>query len=182
MHMNQQEQKELVLLYSLIELDGGSRRKNVLQHIQENGYWYKNDQNDVSRTTRKEMAWRNDFSYERQHLVEKGYMQHGVQGFWKITQKGKEHVNFLIEKLRNISLEDTACFTVNFYQKLVHERMQPEFTADQILLEQLSQTEDIQEVPLTILSNKPIPKGPVLNRLVGGKLHICVILKWRNVH
>lgn len=40
MQMNQQKQKWLVLLYSLIELDGGNQRKKVLQHIQENGYWY----------------------------------------------------------------------------------------------------------------------------------------------
>ena len=86
--MNQQEQKWLVLLYSLLELDGGSQRKNVLQHIQENGYWHKNDQNDVTRTTRNEKAWRNDFSYERQHLVEHGYMQNGAHGLWKITEDG----------------------------------------------------------------------------------------------
>lgn len=59
--MNQQEQKWLVLLYSLIEMDGGSQRKNVLQHIQEKGYWYKNDQNDAPLLTRNEKAWRNDF-------------------------------------------------------------------------------------------------------------------------
>lgn len=52
--MNRQEQKWLVLLYSLMELDGGSQRKNVLRHIQENGYWYKNDQNDVPCATRNE--------------------------------------------------------------------------------------------------------------------------------
>lgn len=162
--MNQQEQKWLVLLYSLIELDGGSQRKTVLQHIQENGYWYKNDQNDVSRTTRNEKAWRNDFSYERQHLVEQGYMQHGVQGIWKITEEGKEYVNSLTERLKDMPFEDTTCFTAIFYQKLFHTQMHPEFTADQILLEQLSQTADAPNDPLTILLNKPIPKGPVSNQ------------------
>jgi len=100
MQINLQEQKQLVLLYSLIELDGGSQRKNVLKHIQENGYWYKNDNNDVSRTTRNEKVWRNDFSYERQHLVEQGYMQRGVQGIWKITEKGKEYFYSLSEMLK----------------------------------------------------------------------------------
>lgn len=93
MQMNQQEQKWLVLLYSLIEMDGGSQRKNVLQHIQEKGYWYKNDQNDAPLLTRNEKAWRNDFSYERQHLVEHGYMQSGGQGLWKITEEGIEYVS-----------------------------------------------------------------------------------------
>ena len=80
MQMSHQEQKWLVLLYSLIELDGGSQRKTVLKHIQENGYWYKNDQNDICRTTRNEKVWRNDFSFERQHLVANGYMCNGEHG------------------------------------------------------------------------------------------------------
>ncbi len=164
MHMNQQEQQWLVLLYSLIELDGGSQRKNVLQHIQENGYWYKNDQNDVLCLTRNEKAWRNDFSYERHHLVEHGYMQHGVHGLWKITEEGKKYVDFLSQRLTNMPYEDTTCFTAMFYQKLFHTQMHPEFTADQILLEQLSQTEDAEDEPLAALSDEPLPKGPVSNR------------------
>ncbi len=164
MQMNQQDQKWLVLLYSLIELDGGSQRKSVLQHIQENGYWYKNDQNDVSRTTRNEKAWRNDFSYERQHLVEQGYMQRGIQGIWKITEKGREYVDSLSERLKSMPFEDTNCFTAIFYQKLFHTQIHPEIKADQILLEQLSQAEDVQDELLTVLSNKPMPKGAVSNQ------------------
>lgn len=164
MQMNQQEQKWLVLLYSLVELDGGGQRKNVLQHIQKNGYWYKNDQNDVSRTTRNEKAWRNDFSYERQHLVEQGYMQHGGQGIWKITEAGRDYVDSQIRKLENMPFENTACFTAIFYQKLFHMQMNPEFTADQLLLAQLSQNEEVRSEIMTIVSDEPLPRGPVSNR------------------
>lgn len=164
--MNQQEQKWLVLLYSLIELDGGSQRKAVLQHIQENGYWYKNDQNDVSRITRNEKAWRNDFSYERQHLVALGYMQKGEQGLWKITEAGKEYVEELSQKLTDISFRETTCFTDMFYQRFFfHTQKYLEFKEDQILLEQLSQAGDTQDELLTILSNEPIEKGRVSNHL-----------------
>lgn len=165
MQMNQQEQKWLVLLYSLIELDGESQRKYVLRHIQENGYWYKNDQNDVSRTTRNEKAWRNDFSYERQHLAEQGYMQRNVPGIWKITEEGKEYVASLIEKIKNMPFDSGTCFTSAFYQKLFHTQMHPEFTADEILLEQLSQTENAWGTPVPEFSNQPQPKGPAMNRL-----------------
>lgn len=164
MQMNQQEQKWLVLLCSLIELDGGSQRKNVLQHIQQNGYWHKNDQNDVSLKTRNEKAWRNDFSYERQHLVEQGYMQRGNQGIWKITEEGRQYVDSLAEKLNNMSFQDMPCLTAVFCQRFFHTQMQPEFSADQILLEQLSQTEHAENETLTVLSDKPMPKGPVSNR------------------
>ena len=163
MQMNQQEQKWLVLLYSLIEMDGGSQRKNVLQHIQEKGYWYKNDQNDSPLLTRNEKAWRDDFSYERQHLVEHGYMQSGGQGLWKITEEGIEYVESQARRLKDIPFEDAACFTAIFYQKFFHTQVHSEFTADQILLEQLSQTEDAQDELLPPLLDKPMPKGAVLH-------------------
>lgn len=164
MQINQQEQKWLVLLYSLIELDGGSQRKNVLQHIQKNGYWYKNDQNDITRETRNEKAWRNDFSYERQHLVDHGYMQHGIHGIWEITDKGRQYVDSMADRLKDMPFKKTTCFTAVFYQKFFCEQIHPELTADQNLLVQLAQTQDNQEEPLTALSNKPQPKGPVSNR------------------
>lgn len=172
MQMNQQEQKWLVLLYSLIELDGGSQRKTVLRHIQENGYWRQNDQNDVSPPSRNEKAWRNDFSFERQHLVDRGYMQSGVKGIWKITEAGKEYLDSLSERLIDVPYEDTARFTVNFYHKFFQTQMHPEFTADRILLEQLSQVEEDQEESLIVLSDKPAPKGPVSQRSGNKKIYL----------
>lgn len=140
----------------------GGQRKAVLEHIQENGYWYKNDQNDAARITRNEKAWRNDFSFERQHLVEHGYMQTGERGIWRITEEGKKYVETLGQRLNGTPFEDTSCFTAIFYQKFFHTQIYPEFTADQMLLEQLSQAEDMRDEP--ILSDRPAPKGPVLNR------------------
>lgn len=164
MQINQQEQKWLVLLYSLIELDGGGRRKDVLQHIQDNGYWRKNDQNDVSRTTRNEKAWRNDFSYERQHLVEQGYMRRGRQGIWEITEEGRSYVGSLAVKIQNMPFENTECFTAIFYQRFFIAQIQPEFTADQLLLKQLSQAgDDTEELPAP-LSNQPAPIGHIASR------------------
>lgn len=164
MQINRKEQKWLVLLYSMMELDGGGQRKAILQHIQNNGYWYKNDQNDILRTTRNERAWRNDFSFERQHLVEQGYMQNGLRGIWKITESGKSFVDSIIPKLESIPLDNGVYFTAIFYQKLFQTLMHPEFTADRMLLEQLSEVEDIQEEALTVLSSEPTPKGPVSGR------------------
>lgn len=169
--MNQQEQKWLVLLYSLMELDGGSQRKNVLRHIQENGYWHKNDQNDVPRTTRNEKAWRNDFSYERQHLVEKGYMQSGLQGIWQITEAGREYVNSLGEKLKDLPAGSETCCTPDFLHRFFQTQVYSEDTADQLLLEQLFREEALEE-PLTALSDKPAPKGPAANRSGGRMVYL----------
>ncbi len=164
MQINQQEQKWLVLLFSLIELDGGSQRKNVLQHIQANGYWYKNDQNDVSRTTRNEKAWRNDFSYERQHLVEHGYMKHGKHGIWEITENGRQYVETMADRIKDMPIEKYTCFTAVFYQKFFCEQIHPELTADQNLFIQLAQSTNNQDEPSAVLINEPKPKGPVANQ------------------
>lgn len=169
--MKQQEQKWLVLLYSLIELDGGSQRRNVLRHILENGYWDKNDQNDAVRSSKNEKAWRNDFSFERQHLVERGYMQENLKGIWKITDAGREYVDSLAERLSDMQFDDTARFTANFYNKFFQDQMRPDFVADKILLEQLS-LEEAQDEPLAALSDGPAPKGPVSHRAGGKKIYL----------
>lgn len=41
--MTQKEQKWLVLLRCLSELNGGAQRSVVLQYINDQGYWCKND-------------------------------------------------------------------------------------------------------------------------------------------
>jgi len=162
--MNQQEQKWLVLLYSLIELDGGSTRKQVLRHIQEQSYWYRNDQNDDSRTSRHEKVWRNDFSYERLHLVEREYMKKGTHGTWSITESGRNCFYSLAEKAKQLEPNDASCFTASFFQKLFNVQIYPEIVADQLLLEQLSNSNNAVESLLVPSSDGPLPKGPVSNR------------------
>ena len=117
--MTQSEQMKLVLLYAMNEIGGGGKRHTVLQYINDNRYWYKNDTNDILGTTRpSELKWRNNFSYERQHLVTAGYMKAGGDGNWIITEKGKEYLNKLIERARNMPTGEDHLFTLEFYQKL----------------------------------------------------------------
>ena len=86
--MTQSEQMKLVLLYAMNEIGGGGKRHTVLQYINDNRYWYKNDTNDILGTTRpSELKWRNNFSYERQHLVPAGYMKAG--GRWQLDYYGE---------------------------------------------------------------------------------------------
>lgn len=158
--MKQQEQKWLVLLYSLNELDGGAQRRDVLQYIKDCNYWYKNDQNDILLISRNEFAWRNDFSYERQHLVEKGYMESNGNGKWNITLQGKSFLLTLIEKAINCSLETNTCYTAVFYQKLIQEQNIDELEEDQILINALSQTNCERDENQFALLNEPLPIEP----------------------
>lgn len=117
--MTQSEQMKMVLLYAMNEMGGGGKRRLVLQHINDNSYWHKNDTNDVPGTTRpSESKWRNNFSYERQHLVDDGYMKAGGDGNWIITERGKEYLSKLIEQARNMPPEENRLFTLAFYQKV----------------------------------------------------------------
>lgn len=170
--MNQKEQKWLVLLYSLNELGGGGQRSTILQHINDCAYWYKNDQNDTLRRTRNEMAWRNDFSFERQHLVEQGYMQTGGQGNWEITEKGKLHLSALIEKAKRRTSGENTCYTAVFFQKLFpFQKTLIELEEDQLLIAELSLTDSAAAVIYPPLINEPRPVKASSHRSANGPVY-----------
>lgn len=117
--MTQSEQMKMVLLYAMDEIGGGGRRQQVLQHINDSRYWYKNDANDTTGATRpSESKWRNNFSYERQHLVSAGYMKSGGDGNWFITEAGKTHLRRLMAQAQSMPPEEQRLFTPVFDQKL----------------------------------------------------------------
>lgn len=171
--MNQQEQKWLVLLYTLNELGGGGRRSTILQHINDCAYWYKNDQNDILRRTRNEMAWRNDFSFERQHLVEKGYMKTGGQGKWEITEKGVACLSTLVEKAIQQTRGERVCYTAVFFQKLFPSRkIWNEFEEDQLLIAELSLADNSATITPPPLINEPRPVGALSNRSANTPIYL----------
>lgn len=117
--MTQSEQMKLVLLYTMNEIGGGGKRHLVLQHINDNRYWYKNDTNDIfGRSRPSEAKWRNNFSYERQHLVADGYMKAGGDGNWIITEKGTRYLSKLMNQALNLPSGENRLFTLAFYQKI----------------------------------------------------------------
>lgn len=171
--MNQKEQEWLVLLYSLNELGGGDERKTILQHINDHGYWYKNDQNDTTRQTRNEMAWRNDFSYERQHLVEEGCMKIGVRGKWEITEKGKMHLSALTEKVKHQTYSVNTYYTAAFFHKLLSDQnILTELEEDQTLITQLSLEDNTPATMHAPPDNKPKPVGALSGRSVKSPVYL----------
>ncbi len=195
--MTQSEQMKLVLLYAMNEIGGGGKRHTILQYINDNNYWYKNDSNDVLGTTRpSEPKWRNNFSYERQHLVAAGYMKAGGDGNWSITEKGKGYLNKLIEQVRNIPSGGNRLFTLEFYQKLFSAPL----STDGIALDEEDEeaqyiariaVEDMDSVSMPdAISNEPerkrtsrvsgnriiYPRDPsVAKRALGRANHLCEV-------
>lgn len=154
--MTQSEQMKLVLLYVMDEI-GGGKRHTVLQYINDNGYWHKNDTNDVPGTTRpSESKWRNNFSYERQHLVDAGYMEAGGDGNWIITEKGKGHLRKLIEQARNIPAGGNRLFTPEFYQKLFSASQLTDATS---LNEEDDEAQYIARIAVEDMDSVPVPSA-----------------------
>lgn len=162
--MNKTDQACLVLLYTLNELNGGAERHKVLRHINDRGYWYKNDRNDTLRDSRKELVWRNDFSYERQHLVDAKYMRRGVKGWWEITEAGKRHLSELTVNALNQTGGSKTFYTAAFFHKLIQEQAEEELIEDQILFASLSQTDSRAEEMQAAPSEPLQPKHPAAKR------------------
>ncbi len=164
--MTQSEQMKLVLLYAMSEIGGGGGTRHlVLQHINDNSYWYKNDANDRLGTSRpSESKWRNNFSYERQHLVADGYMKAGGDGNWIITEKGKGYLSELIEQARTLPSGEKRLFTLEFYQKLYSaplstDGIAPDEEAEEAQYIAQMAAEDMDTVPATdAFSNGPEEK------------------------
>lgn len=94
----------------------------MLDYINSSNYWYKNDQRDIIRASRNESVWRNNFSFERQHLVEHGYMRKNGNGKWLITDDGKAHLEYLIEKTKKLKSSAPVFFTPLFFKSYLQFR------------------------------------------------------------
>ena len=149
-----------------MELNGEATKDMVLQHIQNNNYWYKNDQNSEMLDTRPERKWRNDFAFERHHLVKKGYLSNQVHGKWILTKSGKDFLSVLIEKAKNNMFSNKLSFTSLFIQKIyfMDTEMYVEEAEDQLLLEHIIHASNISINNTFTLINEPLPKGEVIKK------------------
>lgn len=98
-------------------------------------------------------------------------MQSGLKGIWQITEAGRAYVNSLGEKLKDRPEGGETCCTPDFFHRFFQIQVYSEDTADQLLLEQLFREEALEE-PLTALSDKPVPKGPAVNRSGGRMVYL----------
>jgi predicted HNH restriction endonuclease len=159
--MNQQKQMQLVLLFSLNELGGGGQRRQVLEYINNSNYWFKNDLNDKIRSSRNENVWRNNFSYERQHLKALGYMKNCSDGTWEITVEGKTQLILMVEEAKKLKLNASICFTPIFFQKIISEEESLEAEQKQLFIEKASSTRNNSEDTYIYYSIEPQPIGTI---------------------
>ncbi|MCI8394268.1 MAG: hypothetical protein HFH86_02145 [Bacilli bacterium] len=138
MEFSLESQKRLVILFALYELGGSAKRIKVLEYIQSQSYWLKNDQNDETLQTRNEKKWRNDLSFVREHLAREGYMTRLLPGIWSITNKGMNYLNhILIQNLRMVNYDPSFLLSKICFDKIRQYRIQMEQSADSIFLSQV---------------------------------------------
>lgn len=156
--MNKRQQGWIVLLCALIELGGSGSKQEVLTYIQDKAFWYQNDSNNTSLSSRREYRWRNEIAYGRQHMVDRGCIRNDTRDQWVITDNGRQLFKTLSAMLiEEYPFEDMR-FTEAFYEHLLREEAVSEDSSEERWLKQVTQTEARETTP-TPPENTPKPKG-----------------------
>lgn len=100
--MTKELENRILLLYAILNLGGNSNKKGVLDFIIENDLIALEDMDKELLVSRKEIRWRNELAYVRQHLVEIDALN---KYEWSITPIGKMYYNSLVHDLTNIDTE-----------------------------------------------------------------------------
>ncbi len=98
--MTSEEEKRLILLLSMRQLNGGGTKKEVLDNIQSTSLIKLSDFDRQTMESRDEIRWRNDLAYVRKHLVSLQYVDDTGWNQWHITQKGEAYLEGLILKAK----------------------------------------------------------------------------------
>lgn len=93
--MKREEQSRFLILHALRFLGGSATKKEVLDCIQENSWLNYIDFDLETLSTRKEIRWRNEFAFVRQHLVQEGYLSNESNRLWEFTAAGSLYLDHL---------------------------------------------------------------------------------------
>jgi hypothetical protein len=95
-------EKQFAILLSLIDLGGSASKKKILSNLVVKNYIYINHTYFKKLQSNGEPAWQNDLAWERQHLLDMGYLEPATRGIWKISARGKLlFIKLFYEKMNN---------------------------------------------------------------------------------
>ena len=95
------KEKDFLVLLSILDLNSGANKKEVLDNIQSQQYYLFSEQDLIMKSNRPELQWRNDLAFVRKRLVSGGYINDNVHNLWSITRAGKEYLDLLCEAVVN---------------------------------------------------------------------------------
>jgi len=97
--MTAEDEKRLILLTAIIRLGGSGTKAQVLDEVARAGLMKFSPYDLQSRRTRKELNWRNDLAYIRDHLAKEGHLSSARWNTWAITERGKMHFTSLASRV-----------------------------------------------------------------------------------
>lgn len=97
--MNLELEKRMVLLTSILDLNGKGTKKKVLDNIENKQFYKINHSDEKTMTSRDEEVWRNDLAFIRHHLVLEKYLDGSKRDNWEITQKGRTYFQSLVKEV-----------------------------------------------------------------------------------
>jgi hypothetical protein len=94
--MTDRQELRFVLLLALIQLGGRATKRDVLNHVHDNGYLFLRAEDLVLVATGEE-RWRNDLAWVRDHLVKERFLSRAERGYWITTATAQEYFEELLE-------------------------------------------------------------------------------------
>lgn len=103
--MTTEEEKRLLLLLAIVELDGSGTKHQVLDLIEKYS-WIKLTEYDREKMkSRNEIRWRNDLAFVRKHLVTSRYLSDEAWDKWQITEIGIEYFQTLCRQVQGATFQ-----------------------------------------------------------------------------
>lgn len=167
--MTKTKQMKLVLLYAINELGGTATKDEVLNYINNKGYWQKNDDNDINQNGRNELKWRNEFAFERSHLVKEDCIDNLGRDEWKITPKGEDLIGELVQEVIMEPDDSIWHCTNNFLDEIRLSEMLADEMEEFILIEQMNKIDALDDDTEVVLTEGPLEKEEAIRRSKGRK-------------
>ncbi len=121
MEWTKEDERNLVILLSIIDLGGYGTKEEVLNNIESQGY-LNFDERDKGYQDNGELVWRNDLAWVRYHLVVNEIIDGRTTNEWRITNMGKLFfcggVYFQLKELTESTSRKPAKLANNWYKKV----------------------------------------------------------------
>ncbi len=110
-------EKRFIVLLSIFELGGVGTKREVLDNIQNQGYFHFSEEDLAMKTNRHEIHWRNDLAFVRKYLVDNKFINGEIDDQWKITTNGESYLIELSSIIINSNQTEFHKLTSHALQK-----------------------------------------------------------------
>lgn len=140
-------ENRILILYSILKQNGKASKKQTLDYLHERNLIKLSDIDLTFLSTRKELKWRNELAYVRQHLVREDYLNNKETNYWEVTDSGREYFESLKQnsnlKFKRISEEAKALIFTDNDSLILESKQAAELIEDNLELKNETTTKQI---------------------------------------